>query len=291
MIKCRGTDIAFNNSSCRTIITKAAVTQPIKKGAHAIFTENTMAYRLRALLAVVLTSLISIPAHSTTVEPGTTFTAMWMLESDLTTTTVTDSAESVAGQDGTFNNVVVEGTNTTGLWDAQWQWMGNSDPFVTNNFTLTNLSGSTQTFTITSTIGIVPIGPASLTSGSIDGSITDNPTYGGATISTVSGNALYTALIDGSDYLTLLDDLYSVTVPGSSGGSADVGPASFTNQLGPAITSDIGIRIQFSLTAGDSVSFTSVFSVEETAVPVPAAVWLFGSGLIGLVGIARRKKA
>ena len=27
------------------------------------------------------------------------------------------------------------------------------------------------------------------------------------------------------------------------------------------------------------------------AVPVPAAVWLFGSGLIGLVGIARRKRA
>ena len=27
------------------------------------------------------------------------------------------------------------------------------------------------------------------------------------------------------------------------------------------------------------------------AIPVPAAVWLFGSGLIGLVGIARRKKA
>jgi len=26
-----------------------------------------------------------------------------------------------------------------------------------------------------------------------------------------------------------------------------------------------------------------------TAVPVPAAVWLFGSGLIGLVGVARRK--
>ena len=28
-----------------------------------------------------------------------------------------------------------------------------------------------------------------------------------------------------------------------------------------------------------------------SAVPVPAAVWLFGSGLISLVGFARRKKA
>jgi hypothetical protein len=28
-----------------------------------------------------------------------------------------------------------------------------------------------------------------------------------------------------------------------------------------------------------------------SSVPIPAAVWLFGSGLIGLIGIARRKKA
>lgn len=31
-------------------------------------------------------------------------------------------------------------------------------------------------------------------------------------------------------------------------------------------------------------------SVSLTAIPVPAAVWLFGSGLLGLAGIARRKK-
>ena len=29
----------------------------------------------------------------------------------------------------------------------------------------------------------------------------------------------------------------------------------------------------------------------QAVVPVPAAVWLFGSGLLGLIGIARRKKA
>ncbi|MDX2421751.1 MAG: VPLPA-CTERM sorting domain-containing protein [Amphritea sp.] len=32
-------------------------------------------------------------------------------------------------------------------------------------------------------------------------------------------------------------------------------------------------------------------AVVLNAVPVPAAVWLFGSGLLGLVGVARRKKA
>ena len=31
--------------------------------------------------------------------------------------------------------------------------------------------------------------------------------------------------------------------------------------------------------------------VQISTVPIPAAAWLFGSGLLGLVGIARRKKA
>jgi len=35
---------------------------------------------------------------------------------------------------------------------------------------------------------------------------------------------------------------------------------------------------------------TSIHIVSVTPVPVPAAVWLFGSGLLGLVGVARRKK-
>jgi hypothetical protein len=33
------------------------------------------------------------------------------------------------------------------------------------------------------------------------------------------------------------------------------------------------------------------YLVMTSAVPVPAAVWLFGSGMLGLIGIARRKKA
>ncbi len=35
----------------------------------------------------------------------------------------------------------------------------------------------------------------------------------------------------------------------------------------------------------------AVQSGDVSAVPVPAAVWLFGSGLLGLIGVARRKSA
>ena len=36
---------------------------------------------------------------------------------------------------------------------------------------------------------------------------------------------------------------------------------------------------------------TGTFTAATTVVPIPAAVWLFGSGLLGLIGVARRKKA
>ena len=41
----------------------------------------------------------------------------------------------------------------------------------------------------------------------------------------------------------------------------------------------------------DGATRSSVATGFYSAVPIPAAAWLFGSGLLGLVGIARRKKA
>ena len=47
----------------------------------------------------------------------------------------------------------------------------------------------------------------------------------------------------------------------------------------------------FADSGGPTNFFVDDVSIISTVVPVPAAVWLFGSGVLGLVGIARRKKA
>jgi hypothetical protein len=57
---------------------------------------------------------------------------------------------------------------------------------------------------------------------------------------------------------------------------------------------DVKLTIQNNLTAetlasGEIAFIQKKFSVTIPQVPVPAAVWLFGSGLIGLAGLARRK--
>ena len=48
------------------------------------------------------------------------------------------------------------------------------------------------------------------------------------------------------------------------------------------------LRTAFNYNGANEVTAAATTSV--TVVPVPAAAWLFGSGLIGLIGLARRKK-
>jgi len=100
-------------------------------------------------------------------------------------------------------------------------------------------------------------------------------------------------------------------------GTAD-GNIHFTigaNQIAGTIdfawSSSAGIRVVnvWDINADGSLSYAAVPGMENgpfpaynagfkltgaglvSAVPVPAAVWLFGSGLLGLVGVARRRKA
>jgi len=56
--------------------------------------------------------------------------------------------------------------------------------------------------------------------------------------------------------------------------------------------SNIIKRVRFTdVEANDTIISIDNLTTEVSSVPVPSAVWLFGSGLMGLVGMARRKKA
>ena len=93
-------------------------------------------------------------------------------------------------------------------------------------------------------------------------------------------------------------------------GLGSVGPSSATrNVSGSTVGFNFGLGLQpgdeslfyfikttaTHYTLGSTVlidgGIASVQSYAPAVIPVPAAVWLFGSGLIGLIGIARRKKS
>lgn len=73
-------------------------------------------------------------------------------------------------------------------------------------------------------------------------------------------------------------------------------PYNFTAFAGPDTSG--GVTLQFNAACAPIEGCNADYFIDNVSIvadvnpiPVPAAVWLFGSGLIGLVGIARKKKA
>jgi len=140
------------------------------------------------------------------------------------------------------------------------------DMGITGNYT-----ADATTLTLNSAVGTigsddigVTVGFGSL--GSINNGILDYTAFGGqANVLTIGGWQLdlSTIVIENPDVNSL-----HLTGTGSISGNAFDTTA---------------------VTWSFSAQNASSYSLGVTAVPVPAAVWLFGSGLLGLVGVARRK--
>jgi len=116
---------------------------------------------------------------------------------------------------------------------------------------------------------------------------------------------------DVNDFVTDYGTFIFEVVPGTPGLSV-AGTNNLSLDLGAGFQTKNG-SITFSLNPGDeffvwaglqaggirngygdafntlSLSFSDDAGISPNAVPVPAAVWLFASGLIGLIGVARRK--
>jgi hypothetical protein len=58
-------------------------------------------------------------------------------------------------------------------------------------------------------------------------------------------------------------------------------------------TQNLATTLEFSafMQQGDILDMFAEGEAEVSAVPIPAAAWLFGSGVLGLIGVARRKQA
>ena len=176
------------------------------------------------------------------------------------------------------------GTESPGAWSLGWDVLVDPDPFVNGIFAVTNTATTTQNFVLTFTLPIFPpISPSSLTTGSVAATLTADGD--GGVLGHVGTDAMYLASVDGLPFRSLLDfdnsvaagPFTSVTASGFSFGATLAGP----NEPGPAIANEIAIRLAFSLTPGDSASFTSRFEV----IPIPEPLSL-GLVLWGITGLA-----
>jgi hypothetical protein len=102
------------------------------------------------------------------------------------------------------------------------------------------------------------------------------------------GTSFVSTNIEAGDYTGIGISWSGLLVPsGYTSGQALAGSATFTGQTFSSLGLSPGT---YEWTWGSDASADS-YTLNVGAVPIPAAVWLFGSGLLGLIGVARRKKA
>lgn len=91
---------------------------------------------------------------------------------------------------------------------------------------------------------------------------------------------------DSADF-SLATHLGNYTAVQNAGGNDS---ATLVQTFSFGATSGSFLRLQYHNNYGEVLVEIGEIAFKST-VPVPAAVWLFGSGLLGLIGVARRKKA
>jgi PEP-CTERM motif len=182
-----------------------------------------------------------------------------------------DLVEIAPGVFGSSDSLTVEGQ-----FELSWQLRLEGDPNITGSFTLQNLSGTTQTFSVTATLGVLPLaGPTRIGGSYGDVVFTDFNNDG---VVFFDASPFYNAQIDGASVQSL--------------GNLHGGPTSGTFPIesfgvpipsapGPGVATSIGVAFPaFSLTAGDRLETPFGFTVEP--VPEPASIVLVALGLAAL---------
>lgn len=167
-------------------------------------------------------------------------------------------------------------------WEMSWDCVANRDPFVDATINVVNTSAFTQTFVIFMPLAIVPQGPGTIMTGSVSAVLNDN-NFSGATLAAGAATPVYQSFIDGNLQQTLWNPGYSLNAP-FQGVTNDT--TAFGATAGPAALSTIAVRLEFTLSAGDSASVTGIFDIQPT--PAPAGLAVFA---LFAAGAGRRRRA
>ena len=153
-----------------------------------------------------------------------------------------------------------------------------------------------QSFLIATDNGIVdPNGPANGTWGWGDTRSCSGFGCGGAVphLTTVTFNDG----LDTFDFLkvTILQNNGGMTFTADGGLSTTFAAGDFglkvLNWTGISVIQIRNLTSPSSFQGASNIRYSYIDNLQVSAVPVPAAAWLFGSGLLGLTGVARRRKA
>jgi MYXO-CTERM domain-containing protein len=198
-----------------------------------------------------------------------------------------------AQQWGSFNQIAPTVWRATGSMYSSptestltWHMMVDPDPFIQGTFTVSNDSSATREYVVDFILPIAPeIPDISHIAGSVSGTVTDSNGDGMATLASTGGGSHYNAFIDGVPVQTLLTGAsFAVS---TAFGSTSFGPASFGYPIGsvtgPGASTSIALQFRFSLSAGDTASFSSIFVVNP--VPAPGAI-----ALLAIAGACVRRR-
>jgi len=173
------------------------------------------------------------------------------------------------------------------------------DPFIAAEAyafqTYQNTSSSSQTFTINLSLhGVVTNSPTSRL-------LSDIGIYAGTSMSSNASDCVggYGGYLSGFNTFMCGDNIGETRLRIDSGTQTVLDTLSFTIAAGETFTTYSTLE---ALTVGGSVNALNTLNINfddttnlkalgemPSPVPVPAAVWLFGSGLLGLIGVTRRK--